>query len=298
MDVTYCTSNSDLFFGTPPDQLLGKSYKVVFPVEISHAINNLIGSSFLKKRRITLQEWSAQGRIFHLTLAQTSDYISIEIEWLNYEEKSLGFWIRELEIIRSTLETLTEPQKLIERATIGLRRVLGFERMVFFKANEEQTYDLISEAVGPFLSTASALPYSDNSKIEAIPYDGTRACFDFGKRQAKLLSHSRFAKPSKGSTSQDLSRIPTSLSYAYSLLDRQALTEEGIVSFIAVPLIIDGEVWGVFEGHHMSPHIAGRNMREALNLFSDFLSYQLSCVEMTSRLKRLERQIHARGEGL
>jgi len=125
----------------------------------------------LKDRRITLQEWRLRDKKFHLTLAQNANYISIEIEWLDYEERSLGFWIRELEMIRSTVHMINDPQKLIDRVLIGM-------------------------------------------------------------------------------------------------------------SFAAFPIIIEGRVWGLFEGHHMSPHIAGRNMREAMALFSEFLSYQIRLIEM------------------
>ena len=280
MCVTHCTDNSELFFEKTASCLLGQNYSHVFPSEISHSINNLIGSSFLKDRRITLQEWRLRDKKFHLTLAQNANYISIEIEWLDYEEHSLGFWIRELEMIRSTVHMINDPQKLIDRVLIGLRRVLGFERFIFFKASDDGRYEFMNEVLGPYLSSARDLSHSQSHPLLYEEGAGPKACLDFEKRHAKLFVSDKAQGKAEPVHELAALSIPTSLSYSYSVIEHDSLLENGVMSFAAFPIIIEGRVWGLFEGHHMSPHIAGRNMREAMALFSEFLSYQIRLIEM------------------
>jgi len=288
MSVTQCTDNTELFFETSPELIIGRTCRDVFPREISHAINNLLGSPSLKGKPVDLHNWELKGQKFQLSLARNQGRLFIEIEPLQSNEPPIGNWVRELEVVISTVADIQSIEEIIDRSVIGLRRALGFERVMFFKKESDANFQFISEAYGPYLSSGQALKISKNANQAASVMKSPKACYDFAKNTKQLLS---LEETTLMKIESEASNILTSASYAVPYVDQQALLGDDVQSFVTFPLVIEGETWGVFEGHHVKPRMAGRNMRDALDLFSNKLSFLISGINQSIKITELSGKL-------
>ena len=156
-----------------------------------------------------------------------------------------------------------------------MKALTGFDRVMIYQFQRDDSGRVIAEAAAPGMTPFLGLrfPASD------IPSQA-RALY---VRSPIRLIRDVDAPPQPILPARDAQGQPVDLSLsvtrAVSPVHLEYLRNMGVAASMSVSILRDGKLWGLIACHHGAPHHVDYELRSAVELFTQLLSYEIAAVE-------------------
>ena len=285
--VTHMSENVASLSVVPLANVLGSNIESVLgDREVMHAIRGTLGLPTISQQRELIG-------LFKLGEDRTACNIAVHVSGgtcvLELEPQD-ALAIRSSDSIQQIREMLTilmtgqSVNGLMDVGVNVVRRITGFDRVMAYQFLPSLDGEVVAEAVSPGLTPylglrypASDIPAQVRSLMLQIPY---RMIADVHDPHTPLISADQ--------TPLDMSLCH---SRGVSPIHLEYLRNMGVAASVNLPIIVRGELWGLFALHHCRPRKISPDQRTIGELFSQLFSIQLQQKlekEILSQRKRVD----------
>ncbi|MEL6957858.1 MAG: HWE histidine kinase domain-containing protein [Pseudomonadota bacterium] len=284
--VTYASQNCQDVLGFEAEKVAGSRVDDVFPSETVHDLRTRMQVLSYQAGSVRIFSYEAfkDDRLFDVSISQSDQNIIFE-----FEPREAG---HQTDTDRSTVRALMERVKrhnniddMAREAVRAIKVLSGFDRVMAYKFNEDDSGTVIAEAKQPEQEAFLGLRYpaSDIPKQARALYvrSPLRIIADVDG-----TTHAIYPQLNPHGQPLDLSLATTR---AVSPIHLEYLRNMGVAASMSVSIIRNGKLWGLFACHHQSPRHISYETRSEVELFSELFNYQLAQVELTTDLEELDR---------
>ena len=280
LGITHASENVAEILGRAAKDVLGRELDEVLSREVMHEIGNAeLGSDDPSRPGLLfgLQLPSNRTDRFDAVVHQYDDSRIIELQLDDSKRSALGN-ATPMALVNTLVTMLHEartPEDLLNTAAASVRRLLGFDRVMVYRFEEDDSGQVVAESkrwnIDSFLGLR--YPASDIPKQARELYrrNATRLIADVGAPTAPILAH-----PSAAHRPLDLSY---SSGRAVSPIHIEYLQNMGVQASMSISILVAGRLWGLIACHHYSPKVVSLRIRSAAQLFVQFLSVRLEAAE-------------------
>jgi light-regulated signal transduction histidine kinase (bacteriophytochrome)/CheY-like chemotaxis protein len=251
----------------------GRRLEDVVGGEAAHSLRNALATSDDPARpalRHALRLPS--GKAFDISLHRFDSKVIIEFEPASNDAD------QPLEVARmliSRIRNMKSIDRLIENAARLMFAMLGYDRVMVYRFEEEGSGKVVSEYKRRDLESFKGqyFPAADIPKQARILYI---------KNTIRVISNADNERvaivPELGEDG-----LPLDMSFAHlrsvSPIHCEYLRNMGVSASMSVSIIVDGELWGLMACHHYSPKTLSMPQRVAAETFGEFFSLHLSALK-------------------
>jgi two-component system, chemotaxis family, sensor kinase Cph1 len=255
--VVMASANTDVFLGVEVDRVIGRSLDEVVGAELAAAIAAGDETSRLGAAEVELRQHASGSRQV------------VEIEPVSDAGESRLTY----QSTRGAMARLAQVSSVVDLAAqlaVEVRGLLGFDRVMVYRFDEEWNGEVIAEERRPDLNSFLGLHYpatdipAQARRLYTVNW--TRLIADIGYLPVPLHP---VLDPSTGA--------PLDLSHAtlrsVSPIHIEYLSHMGVTASMSISLIVDGELWGLVACHHYSgPHRPNHDARSAAEFLGQVAS--------------------------
>ncbi|WP_448683118.1 GAF domain-containing protein [Pseudomonas nicosulfuronedens] len=194
----------------------------------------------------------------------------------------------------SQLQLRNDVESLLVSVTEEVRRMTGYDRVMAYRFNEDDSGEVVAEARREDLESylGQRYPASD------IPAQARRL---YLQNPVRLISDVAYQPVAVRPTLNPQSRQPFDLSFStlrsVSPIHCEYLSNMGVRASMSISIVVGGRLWGLFSCHHMSPKLVSYPIRMSFQVFSQVCSALVERLEQ-SRISELLRQASERQQAL
>ncbi|AYD01295.1 HWE histidine kinase domain-containing protein [Neorhizobium sp. NCHU2750] len=255
-----------------PGDILGRRLEEVLGGEVAHTLRNALATSDDPARPALRHGLKLpSGRSFDVSLHRNDTKVILEFE------PAAGDTDQPLEVARmlvSRIRNVTSLDRLVQSATRLMFAMLGYDRVMVYRFEQDGSGKVISEYKRRDLESfrGQYFPAGD------IP---AQARSLYIKNTIRVICDADYQRvpvvPELDGDNQ-----PLDLSYAHlrsvSPIHCEYLRNMGVAASMSISIVLDGELWGLIACHHYSPKILSMPQRVAAETFGEFFSLHLSAL--------------------
>lgn len=272
-EIVYISDNLESYTGLPGKDLAGQSLKQLLSAlnlndnELDGVIRYAARQSQDNLIPVVVQ---VGGRDFHLIIHISGEYIILEFEPV------LADNVQDIQLLMGSLlsnfghgDTV---QHTLEKATIQIRELIGYDRVMIYKFWEDGHGEVVAENKDANVDSFYGLHYpaSDIPKQARELYKAnlTRIIADVDSTPSLVL-------PLRNTEAEKPLDLTKSELRAVSPIHIEYLKNMGVKASFSVSLVINDELWGLIACHHYSPKLIDYRSRQYARLVGQILSSTL-----------------------
>ncbi len=270
------SENCEAFLGIAGD-LTGRQTEEIFGNTTVHDLRNALTVTANSNRAALLPNVRmGNGRAYDVAIHRYKSVTIIELETATDEAQPL----HTAQLMIDRIREADNVDSLISRTSRLIKAMLGYDRVMIYRFEQDGAGKVISEAKQPALESflGQYFPASD------IPQQA---------RALYLKNTLRIISNTEGETVPVIPRLDASgehldLSYAHlrsvSPIHLEYLRNMGVSASMSISIIVEGELWGLIACHHYSPRILPMPVRIAAEMFGEFFSLHLQALKQQKKL--------------
>lgn len=283
--IAHASANCGAVLGLEAERLGGLPFNQFFPPETIHA---------LRTRMQALSPGQGVARLFAFpllgdgTLFDVSIHSSGPLVVLEFEPRSHAQPRGDAALVQSLIARVRRHETIdgmANEAARGLRMLSGFDRVMVYRFEEDDSGTVIAEAARTGLETFLGLRYpaSDIPKQARALYvkSPLRLIADVDGECFPII-------PERMADGAPLD-LSLAVTRAVSPIHLEYLRNMGVAASMSVSIIRQGRLWGLFACHHYSPFYIGYEKRSEVELFAQLFNYELAQAEMAGELAETDR---------
>ena len=279
LTILQASDNTQAFFGEPPAALLGQSVARVIGAARQAFLQNMLERESLERNVLyafTLAE--GQGKAALDVCIHTLDGVAV----LEFEPtgRQAGHAERDyFSLVRTAvgrLQTATGLRDFCERVAAEVRGMSGLDRVMVYRFHADQHGEVFAESKRDDLPAWLGLHYPATD----IPQPAREIFKKLWVRPLQdaagpLVELVPLANPDTG---RPLDMTHCALRAA-SVMYTEYLANMGVAATLVMPILVDGELWGLIVGHQYAPTRFGHQLRAACELIAQVVSLQLKSTD-------------------
>ncbi|WDM67753.1 bacteriophytochrome BphP [Xanthomonas cucurbitae] len=279
--IVQASSTAADLLGVPLESLLGMPYTQVLevpaaqPFAVDEQAQHLLHAEVRFPARATPPEhaWVAGWHLY-------PEQWLVEIE--PRDARLMDVTLREALPLLRSIERDPGIAEAAVRAAKGLRSMIGFDRVMVYRFDEEWNGDVIAEARQPELEAYLGLHYpaSDIPAQARALYlrNRVRQIADVGYQPSPIQPtlHPRLGTPVDLSDVSLRSVSPVHLEY---------LANMGVTATLVSSIVVNDALWGLIACHHYSPHFTSHAMRDATDAVTRALAGRIGALQAVARAR-------------
>lgn len=257
--------------------MTGKPIEEFLGATVVHDLRNALTVTANRSRPALLPSVKLPaGTLFDISIHRYKSVTIIELEPASEEAQPL----HTAQLMIDRIREADSVDSLISRATRLVKAMLGYDRVMVYRFEQDGAGKVISEAKQPALESflGQYFPASD------IPQQARTL---YLKNTLRIISNSNGERIAVEPV-LDLSGEPLDLSFAHlrsvSPIHCEYLRNMGVSASMSISIIIDGQLWGLIACHHYSPRILPMPTRIAAEMFGEFFSLHLQALKQKRKL--------------
>ena len=240
--------------------------------------------------RLFAVDLCGNGRLYDCGIHASGAMIVLEFE--PHDEGAIERGMSVLRPLLSRLEKSSDIREMGDKACHMLRNLLEYDRVMLYRFRQDESGEVIAEAKRDDLESYLDLRYP-------------RA--DIPQQARELFVRNRFriiadidADPVPIEPTEGLSgaRLDLSMSTlrSSSVIHHEYLRNMGVGSSLAISVVVEGKLWGLFACHHSEPRQVSYGMRTVAEVFSEVVSLIIDRAVHSQNLKQRDasRVLHDR----
>lgn len=273
------SDNTQEFFGEPLAALLGQCISRVIGAERRAGLQNMLLRESLERNVLYAFTLAArEGKAAMDVCIHTTDGVVV----LEFEAtgRQAGQAERDyFSLLKSAvgrLQTATGLRGFCERVTTEVRGMAGLDRVMVYRFHADQHGEVFAESKRDDLPAWLGLHYPATD----IPHPAREIFKKLWVRPLQdaagpLVELVPLANPDTG---KPLDMTHCALRGA-SVMYTEYLANMGVAATLVMPILVDGELWGLIVGHQYQPTCFGHQMRAACELIAQVVSLQLKSTD-------------------
>ncbi|HEY9058509.1 MAG TPA: HWE histidine kinase domain-containing protein [Aurantimonas sp.] len=279
--IRHVSVNIADFVGRSADELLGDPLGTIVPASTMHAVRG---------RLQVLSGNEGSERIFAIDVFQNGQYFDIAIHLsddsvvLEFEPASSRRATNSGALVKAMIQRVQKAgdlSTLYRECVRQLRAVSGFDRVMLYRFHDDGAGAVIAESVRGGYEEFLGLNYPASD----IPKQA-RALYI--RNQIRIIANVR-ADPVAitPALSPDGKPLDLSLSVLRSVspIHIEYLKNMGVTASMSISIVIDGHLWGLFALHHYAARHLPMELRSAIELFGQMVSFVIE-----GRIQRQRRE--------
>ncbi|WOB26377.1 MULTISPECIES: bacteriophytochrome BphP [Xanthomonas] len=279
--IVQASSTAADLLGVPMEALLGMPYTQVLeltdapPVAVDDQPRHLLHAEvrFPSRTVPTDHPWVAAWHLY-------PEQWLIEIE--PRDARLMDVTLREALPLLRSIERDPSIAEAAVRAAKGLRSMIGFDRVMIYRFDEEWNGDVIAEARQPDLEAYLGLHYPATdipAQARALYLrNRVRQIADVGYQPSPIVPtlHPRLGTPVDLSDVSLRSVSPVHLEY---------LANMGVTATLVSSIVVNDALWGLIACHHYSPHFTSHAMRDVTDAITRALAGRIGALQAVARAR-------------
>ncbi len=269
--VVHASENVEKFLKRTAQEILGKSLTELLTADAIHAIRGrlqlLSGPDAVE--RLFRRPLTTDGREYDIAVHRSSHAILIEAEPSAPPED-----VDPISLVRTMLmrvQAAPSFDKFCFEAARQLRALIGYDRVMIYRFDQDEAGEVIAESVKPGLVKFLGLHYpaSDIPRQARILYARNllRIIPDIHSIPSRIVSDA-----SQGTGPVDLSMA---MLRSVSPIHIEYLNNMGVGASLSVSILHRGRLWGLLACHNMTPLHVSYERRSAAELFGQMFALLL-----------------------
>lgn len=279
--VQSAAANVEVHLGRPPRDVVGSGPGEIFPSATAAWLTRWLErpGHTTDRRVVDVADGSLLLRVF-----PSGETVGLEVERVADGSVETGSLVLGTLPVLERLRGLDSREALSDACVDAVRSVTGFDRVMLYRFDEAGHGSVVAEDRAPGVESYLGLhfPASD------IPEPARRL---YRKNVLRYIPDvDEEPVPLVGADGDPVGRTPD---LTFSLLrnvpdvHRQYLRNMGVRSSVSVPLLVDGDLWGLIACHAEEPRSLGWAQRHACELVGHSLGQQLERARAEARSRRL-----------
>ncbi|GAB5406801.1 MAG: HWE histidine kinase domain-containing protein [Aureliella sp.] len=249
--------------------ILGKDFFDNIPRELAHEIRGALSLPTIAAQRERLGAFRLPEQSVDVAVHAAEESIIVEFEREDYPAERSTDAVSQVRKILGHVHAAGDTQKLMDSATQVLRQTTGFDRVMAYRFLSNFDGEVIAEKHAPGLSPylglrypASDIPSQVRDAMVQMPF---RCIADIRQPEPIVLAVADAAP-------LNLTRTH---SKGVSPIHCEYLANMGVRATMNIPIIRDGQLWGLFALHHRRPKLLSPTQRTICELFGYLFSMEL-----------------------
>ncbi len=281
--VTHVSTNIENVVGRSVEDVLGASLNAVLPVDVIHALRNSAGHSTIHTQREYIGAFTAGDHEVDVSVHLTATAAIIELQLPEHAGKDASETLADMPRLVQRLAQCDTVDQVLFLMVHELRALTGYDRVKAYQFLPGGAGSIVAESrsahVDSFLGLrfpAFDIPQSARRLYAETPL---RIIFDVDPQQPELR-----AVP--GAEPLDLSLAVLRGAVAPHLMYLQNM---GVKSTLSIPIVVDGEMWGLFAHHHYEVRAPSSTLGLAAELLGRTVSMTIQQIIDRRRASGMER---------
>ncbi|WP_372173151.1 bacteriophytochrome BphP [Xanthomonas euvesicatoria] len=279
--IVQASSTAADLIGVPMDALLGMPYTQVLelpdaqPFAVDDQPQHLLHADvrFPQRSAPTDHPWVAAWHLY-------PEQWLIEIE--PRDARLMDVTLREALPLLRSIERDAGIDEAAVRAAKGLRSMIGFDRVMVYRFDEEWNGDVIAEARQPELEAYLGLHYPASD----IP---AQARALYLRNRVRQIADVRYQPSPIQPTLHPRLGTPVDLSdvslRSVSPVHLEYLANMGVSATLVSSIVVNDALWGLISCHHYSPHFTSHAMRDATDAVTRALAGRIGALQAVGRAR-------------
>ena len=280
--VTHASENLSQLFPMPLTAILASALDDVLPAEVVHQVNNAAGHSTITRQREHVGRYESVAGPKDIFVHMKQARLILEFQPVSIAPEG---GLKMLDGVQRLLERLGQQssvQALMQTAVEALRALTGFHRVKTYQFLSDGAGEVIAESAEPQVDSFLGLrfPAFDVPQSARALYASTpiRIIPQVDAEQVPIVASGQ-EPPLDLSLALFRAVVPVHVMY---------LENMGVKATLSVPIVVEGQMWGLFAFHHMAPHMLESEVLSALEILGGSISMMLDTLLQRQRLKRME----------
>ncbi len=270
--ILHCSANVPEMLSVDGD-VIGRRLEEIVGGDAAHTLRNALATSDDPARPALRHGLKLlHGGSFDVSIHRFETKVIVEFEPASVDND------QPLEVARmliSRIRNMTSLDKLIESSARLIYAMLGYDRVMIYRFEQDGAGKVISEYKRRDLESFKGqyFPASDIPKQARALYvkNTVRVISDASNPRVPIVPE------------LDEQGTPLDLSFAHlrsvSPVHCEYLRNMGVAASMSISVVVDGELWGLIACHHYSPKILSLPQRIAAETFGEFFSLHLSALK-------------------
>jgi PAS domain S-box-containing protein len=281
LTVLQVSENSGALLGMKPEELLNQPLALSLGPTLAEAVRDALAHEMLERTPLFIQRFSAPrgGRVFDACLHRNGDVVLLELEIAPERE---GLSLGEPDFYGLVRKSLSRFQaavglkQLAQAVTEELRRETQLDRVMVYFFHADDSGEVIAEAKRDDLNSWLGWRYPSHD----IPKPAREIFKKIWSRPVPEVSAplSEMVPLADPVTGEALDMTYCSLRGA-SIMYTEYLANMGVAAALTLPLLMEGELWGLIACHHYSPKPLPYRLRAAAEFLAKGASQQMQLAE-------------------
>lgn len=284
MSITHVSDNVTEHTGRPASSLIGADLRAMLPDEALHALRNTAAHSTITSQReyVATTELVDGDGAFDLTAHATESQLILEFQPSTTSQESAARTLGATQRALAGAAQVGDLQSLLDVFVTQLRSIAGYDRVKAYRFLPDGAGEIVAESRSADIESYLGLrfPAFDIPPAARQLYSKTpiRIIGDTAAGQSPILG--------AGSEPVDLSLAITRGTIAGHMM---YLSNMGLRSTMSLPIVVDGEMWGLFALHHREPRVPSSIVVTACELIGRSASLMIQGVIQREFAAKVER---------
>ncbi|GIT90521.1 signal transduction histidine kinase [Jannaschia pagri] len=284
--VTYASENCKDLLGFDAESIIGSRFSEIISHETVHHLRTKMQVLGYQSGAARLFSYAVFGddRLFDISISQSDQNIIFEFEPRKAEAPATN----DSSVVRALVGRVRRHdtvEKMAREAVRAVKVLSGFDRVMVYKFNEDDSGTVIAETTEPGQDSFLGLRYPASD----IPKQARGLYLRSPLRIIADITGDTYAiRPEKDPNGRPLD-LSLAVTRAVSPVHLEYLRNMGVRASLSVSIIRNGKLWGLFACHHRTPRHISYEVRSEIELFAELFNYQLSQVELTIELEEVDR---------
>jgi len=280
--IEFASETTTTMLGIEPGELLGESIDKLLDREQAHRARNALSHRSINKQREVVGEGMFLGNSFQISIHSKDD--RAVLEFMPMEATAAGepdALDRTRALLADSIAT-SDLQTLLDHAVDNLRAITGYERVLACRFLPDGAGHMVSESRASHVETflglrfpATDIPPIARKLIAEIP---VRVVANAEGENVAVLAATDIERPLDMSLAILRGTVDVQLQY---------LRNMGVKGNMTLPIIVEGNLWGLFALHHTKALIPDPAMLIAAELSGKMLSLIIQHTVQTKHQSRL-----------
>ncbi|MEX0337628.1 MAG: HWE histidine kinase domain-containing protein [Arenibacterium sp.] len=275
--ITHASANCADVIGYEAETLLGVELERVLPLNTLHFFRTRAQIMKLQNSsaRVTSYALFDDERSFDVSISQSGAHLILECEPRNRRvrfednEATVQALIKRVRRHRDVVAMASE-------ATRALKALCGFNRVMAYRFNEDETGTVIAEELDPGMEPFLGLRYPASD----IPKQARQLYVSNPFRIISDVSAPTYTILSAGGSNKSPLDLSFAVTRAVAPVHLEFLSNMGVAASMSVSILRGEKLWGLFACHHNTARHLNQEIRAAAELFVQLFNYELALVEM------------------
>lgn len=284
--IAHASANCDTILGFCAEDLPGQPISNLFSESALHDLRTRMQMLPLQETAVRVfgYDLKGDGQLFDISAHKSGRLFVLEFEPCSKDQDKRHDTAL-VQALITRVQRHGDIDKMAQEAARGLKALSGFDRVMVYRFEEDDSGTVIAEAcetgMEPFLGLR--YPASDIPKQARALYMRSllRIIPDVNAPVYPVV-------PASDPNGEPLD-LSLAVTRAVSTIHLEYLGNMGVAASMSVSILRNGKLWGLFSCHHNTPRYIDYEKRTSVELFAQLFNYELAQLEMSEELGDVDR---------